>query len=352
MEIKKLSVTYDVIISSLALGLFGESNPVASGYQMCETKVAHVIKFGIAEYVRRKLVKDVADTPYSFLFDETATSQVKKQYDGYVVYWCKQEHRVVHRYCGSLFLGHCDADDLVNHYLDFVKALGLDSSMLLHFGMDGPNTNLSFEKKMSKYLEEMNTRFLLIGTCSLHPVHSAFSKGVKKFFQCTFKEDISSSEKDKTGSFNMDDFFQDLHFFFKRSRARREDYASLETITGVTAEYMKKHAETRWVSMKYVALRCLEQWENLKEYFLKFIPQQKNFKKEVEKTQRYLRIKTALSEPLMEAYVSFVAFVAHDFEEFLVPFQSAEPMIHLLYPLQIDERASDEICQEEQALIR
>ena len=34
----------------------------------------------------------------------------------------------------------------------------------------------------------------------------------------------------------------------------------------------------------------------------------------------------------MEAYASFVAFVAHDFEEFLVPFQSAEPMIHLLYP--------------------
>ena len=64
------------------------------------------------------------------------------------------------------------------------------------------------------------------------------------------------------------------------------DYASLATITGVTAEYMKKHAETHWVSMKYVALRCLEQWENLNEYFLKFLPQQKNFKKEVEKTQR------------------------------------------------------------------
>ena len=80
----------------------------------------------------------------------------------------------------------------------------------------------------------------------------------------------------------------------------------MATIAGVTAEYMKKHAETRWVSMKYVALRCLEQWENLKEYFLKFLPQQKNFIKEVEKTQIYLRIKTPLSEPIMEAYVSFV----------------------------------------------
>ena len=35
----------------------------------------------------------------------------------------------------------------------------------------------------------------------------------------------------------------------------------------------------------------------------------------------------------MEAYVSFDAFVAHDFQEFLVSFQSTEPIIHLLYPV-------------------
>ena len=59
--------------------------------------------------------------------------------------------------------------------------------------------------------------------------------------------------------------------------------ASLATITGVTAEYMKKHVETRWVSMKYVALCCLEKWENLNEYFSDFFCN-KNFRKEVQKT--------------------------------------------------------------------
>ena len=85
-----------------------------------------------------------------------------------------------------MFVDYSDADALVNHYLDFVKALGLNSSMLLHFGMNGSNTNLSFERKMAKYLQEMNTTFLVIGTWSLHPVYSSFSKGLKKFFQCTF----------------------------------------------------------------------------------------------------------------------------------------------------------------------
>lgn len=104
--------------------MFGERNLVTSAYRMCEIKAACVIKFSIAQYVHRKLIKYVADTLFSILFDETINSQVKKHCDGYVVYWSKQDRRVVHWYCGSLFVGHYDADALVNHYL-----VGLDSSM-------------------------------------------------------------------------------------------------------------------------------------------------------------------------------------------------------------------------------
>ena len=70
---------------------------------MCETKVAYMIKFSIAQYIRRKLIKEVADTPFSFLFDETTNSQVKKHYDRCSVYCSKQDRRVVHQYHGSLF---------------------------------------------------------------------------------------------------------------------------------------------------------------------------------------------------------------------------------------------------------
>ena len=103
-------------------------------------------------------------------------------------------------------------------------------------------------------------------------------------------------------------------------------------VTGVVAEYAKKHAETRWVSMKSVAIRRLEQWKNLEEYFLRYLPKQSNFKKDVVNTQRYCRLKEAFSNKLMPAYVGFVVFVAQDFESFLVPFQSREPLIHQLYP--------------------
>lgn len=45
-----------------------------------------------------------------------------------------------------------------------------------------------------------------IGTCSLHPIHTAFSYGLNAI------------------DFDYDKFAQDLHLFFKYSSALREDF--------------------------------------------------------------------------------------------------------------------------------
>ena len=244
---------------------------IAKGYQQSDSKVQYVINYDIADHLKKQLIYDVKNTPYSVLFDKTTNSQVKKQYDGYVICWSKRSDSIVHSYCGSLFVGQCAAVDLVKHYEEFVKQLDIDSKFLLHFGMDRPNVNLSFEDKLTQKLPEVDTSFLKLGTCSLHPVHPAFQKGIKQLFQGQVPSATSNSENSgelpkKKGTFDLDDFFTDIHSFFKLSSARLEDYTSLESVTGVVAEYAKKHAETRWVSMTYVAVRCLEQWPNLKEF--------------------------------------------------------------------------------------
>ena len=63
-----------------------------------------------------------------------------------------------------------------------------------------------------------------------------------------------------------------------------------------------QHTETRWLTMKYVAVRVLQQWKNFNEYFLKFLPRKSNFKSIVANTDRYQRICAALQDPLTEAY--------------------------------------------------
>lgn len=107
------------------------------------------------------------------------------------------------------------------------------------------------KQKIFTHLSEINTSFLRIGSCSLHPVHTAFAKGIKKLFVGTIT--LDQVELIKTATFDLDEYFNDIHFFFKKSSAHREDYKSLEKVTGIVAEYAKRHAETRWLTMKYEA---------------------------------------------------------------------------------------------------
>ena len=54
---------------------------IAAKYSQEETKSKYVVQFGLAPFVKDELSTDVQKTPYSFKFDETRNSQVKKQYE-------------------------------------------------------------------------------------------------------------------------------------------------------------------------------------------------------------------------------------------------------------------------------
>ena len=202
--------------------------------------------------------EDIKATPYTFHFDETTTSQVKKQYDGYVTYFSQKYMEVRTTYCGSLFVGKCAADDLVVHFYEFVKKAGLDTGFMIGLGMDGPNVNLLFQNKL---LEQVN--IITVGTCPLHTVNTGFGKAV-----LALKETVT----------DFDQMAIDFHFFFKHSTARREQYSKCHEITGVVTKMMERHCESRWLSLQKVLVKLSEQWENLKEYFLNKVPTLPYFK--------------------------------------------------------------------------
>ena len=60
---------------------------IAAKYSQEETNSKYVVQFGLAHFVKGELITDIQKTPYSFKFDETASFQVKKQYDGYVSFF-------------------------------------------------------------------------------------------------------------------------------------------------------------------------------------------------------------------------------------------------------------------------
>ena len=105
-----------------------------------------------------------------------------------MIYFSIRSDSIVHSYCGSLFVGHCTDIDLVEHYEGFVKQLDIGSKFLLHFSMDGLNVNFSSGEKFTQKLSEVYASFHKLGLCLLHPVHSAFQKGLRSFFRDRFHQ--------------------------------------------------------------------------------------------------------------------------------------------------------------------
>ena len=79
-----------------------------------------------------KKVYDVKNTSFTFKFDEITNRQIQIEYDGYRL---KQKNEVANTYCGSLFIGYCTADDMLEHYDDFIHKHDFNLSFLLYLGI-------------------------------------------------------------------------------------------------------------------------------------------------------------------------------------------------------------------------
>ena len=137
--------------------------------------------------------------PFTFKFNENNSRLVNKQYDECFQYWLESEYKVLNRYCGSLFLWHCTIGDLLDHFKQYLVKSEFDPNYLLRLSLDAPNVKLAFQEKLQKHLRDNLNKSL--GTCSLHPVHTTFCRGITSV------------------SFNLDQFFTEFHFFFRLSSA-------------------------------------------------------------------------------------------------------------------------------------
>ena len=129
------------------LVMFPDSD-IAKNYHQVATKINYNIQFGIASYIKECLLYIVSHAPFLFKFDETTTYKVDKQDDVCMQYWSKKSNLVNNGYCGSLFVGHCIKEDLLENFDHFIKKMHCNNPFLLHLGIDGPSMNLTFQKRL------------------------------------------------------------------------------------------------------------------------------------------------------------------------------------------------------------
>ena len=178
-------------------------------------------------------------------------------------------------------------------------------------------TNNSNQNSLKSFKKEVPPTSLILVHVLIHIANNAFLEGTK-----CLKDNV-----------NVDQFAIDLHFFFKLSAVRREYYRVLHKLTDMTMHYVIKHCQTCWVSLDKVLVRMTKQYQNFKEYVLKTLPMLPGFKgkNRVKQTEYYQRIKNVFTSKTALAYMLFIVHVCQDFKEFVVPLQSTEPKICMLY---------------------
>ncbi|CAF1095313.1 unnamed protein product [Adineta steineri] len=151
-----------------------------------------------------------------------------------------------------------------------------------------------------------------IGSCPLHLIHNSFKIGM-----------------DNT-KWSIEEFLNNLGFWFSRSPSRREDYLNVtKTLSNKVGKFIRRFIMTRWLDAGPIIERVIEQWLNLKEYFLQFIPI--NNKTSIN-NQHYVQIKLILQTRIIFIRLNFLVFLYHNiYKHILTWFQQTQPLIHLLH---------------------
>ena len=165
------------------------------------SKVSYVIGHGLGPYFLQKTVDDILSTPGTYFtlhFDETTTSQIKKQLDILVRYYSDNHNEVRVRFLKAAVFGHAYAESVANELCETLQKFSLPLKYLLSLSSDGPNVNKAIKTNINRRLQVNYQRELVdTGPCQPHVVHNSFRKGVEGY------------------SSDVENLCIDIYYFFK-----------------------------------------------------------------------------------------------------------------------------------------
>ena len=158
--------------------MFPDSN-IAQQFSLGKDKAGYYIHFGLAPFIKQKLVSLVNTCPfYVLLFDEALNRiSQKEQMDIHVRFWHPELNEVHTRYFNSVFLGHTKATDLLGGIKEGLETLSI--SKISQISMDGPNVNWKLIDILKPEIQSSpsDPALLELGSCGLHMLHGLMKQG-------------------------------------------------------------------------------------------------------------------------------------------------------------------------------
>ncbi|XP_047132571.1 uncharacterized protein LOC124811258 isoform X3 [Hydra vulgaris] len=294
---------------------------ISHGFTMSRQKASYILQDGLGPLLEKRLCNSItlSQVAFTLMFDETTTSQQRKQMDLLCRFWSEDENQVVTKYLTSLFFGRATAEDVKTMLADLRhnERFYLPWDRLFNISADGPNINKAIWRLIIADLHSNGFNGLLpFVSCTLHTVHNAFRKAINVVGE------------------DAEQLAFDLHNWFKNAPCKIEDFKKLSDCIFIEDETLfLRFVNTRWLTLSSSLIKVLLRWEDTKKYFLEYIPKQKEYKKTLTNNKRYIRIQRSLRETENELLVSikFLIGLAPLFEKYLTIFQDEGPLVHILF---------------------
>ena len=222
-------------IGDLFRKMFPDSK-IAANFSLSRTSASYIIGEGMAPYFTRVVIDDLvkSDLPFTLHFDETTTTQVKKQMDLTLRYWSLTHNEVWVAFYTSLVFGHAEGDRVSSEIYDQMQKDGIPVHRMVTLVHDGPNVNKTIFRKVNELILQDHPDFpglVDLGSCTIHVVHNAFGKGIEQY------------------GMDIDKLCMDLYQLFKHSAARCEDFKNVQMEMELDQHNFQQHTEVHWLSM-------------------------------------------------------------------------------------------------------
>lgn len=255
-------------------------------------KLAYTKK-AIADWFWEEVVqKDLQDSHFTLMFDDTTNVQHKKELQLVIKYWSPKLQRVNFVHLRTSFLVSGRAFPAVQEMKEAIGEKELLMDRLVQLCCDGPNVTKTIKTSINQWLTEDGHADLLdLGTCHAHILHNSLKKGCEKM------PDVhvlcqQVSDYFKTAS-NWDDFTSEV---------------------GNTLKFVTFFS-VRWTTLGPSSKRIAELWFELNSFFTKLSARKEKEKKEMNKNEK--KIISLLQSSAIRSEILFVSHVASQVETVL-----------------------------------
>nr|XP_047132603.1 uncharacterized protein LOC124811287 [Hydra vulgaris] len=156
---------------------------ISQGFTMSRQKASYILQDGLGPLLEKRLCNSItlSQGALTLMFDETTTSQQRKQMDLLCCFRSEDENQVVTKYLTLLFFGRATAEDVKTMLADLRhnERFYLPWDRLFNISADGPNINKAIWRLLNADLHSNGFNGLLpFVSCTLHTVHNAFRKAI------------------------------------------------------------------------------------------------------------------------------------------------------------------------------